>query len=112
MIPTKDKANLLDKKAYLSKKVLDENWKVGFMYRDELLNEQDSGWSFMAGNEDDEYNSNSQNIALVTIGEVSQIDPDILKYIDNPVGTTLIRISSTEFEIDKRDKDIFKMKRG
>ena len=112
MIPTKNKANLLDKKAYLSKKVLDENWKVGFMYRDEPLNEQDSGWSFMAGNEDDEYNSNSQNIAVVTIGEVSQIDPDILKYIDNPVGTTLIRISPTEFEIDKRDKDIFMMKRG
>ena len=110
--PTKNRAKMLDKMAYLSKKVLDENWKVGYMYRSEPLNEQDSGWAFMAGNEDDEYNNDSKNIALVSIGEISQLDPDILKYIDNPVGTNLIRISPTEFEIDKNDKEIFMMRRG
>ena len=110
--PTKNRAKMLDKMAYLSKKVLDENWKVGYMYRSEPLNEQDSGWAFMAGNEDDEYNNDSKNIALVSIGKVSQLDPDILKYIDNPVGTNLIRISPTEFEIDKNDKEIFMMRRG
>ena len=110
--PTKNRANMLNKKAYLSKKVIDENWKVGYMYRAEPLNEHDSGWAFMAGNEDDEYNNDSKNIALVSIGEVSQLDPDILKYIDNPIGTNLIRISPTEFEIDKNDKEIFMMRRG
>lgn len=110
--PTKNRANMLNKKAYLSKKVIDENWKVGYMYRAEPLNEYDSGWAFMAGNEDDEYNNDSKNIALVSIGEVSQLDPDILKYIDNPIGTNLIRISPTEFEIDKNDKEIFMMRRG
>lgn len=39
------------------------------------------------------------------------IDPDIWNYIDNPVGTELIRISSNEFEVDKRDKEIFMEKR-
>ena len=110
--PTKNRANMLNKKAYLSKKVIDENWKVGYMYRAEPLNGHDSGWAFMAGNEDDEYNNDSKNIALVSIGEVSQLDPDILKYIDNPIGTNLIRISPTEFEIDKNDKEIFMMRRG
>ena len=81
------------------------------MYRDEPENENDSGWTFCAGNEDDEYCNDYKNIALVSVHKVYQIDPDIWNYIDNPVGTELIRISSNEFEIDKRDKEIFMEKR-
>lgn len=65
----------------------------------------------MAGNESDEYYNDYKNIALVSVHEVYQLDSDIWNYIDNPVGTELIRISSNEFEIDKRDKEIFMEKR-
>lgn len=81
------------------------------MRRDKPVNENDSGWSFMAGNEDDEYYNDYKNIALVSVQEVYQLDPDILGYIENPAGTALIRISSNEFEIDKNDKEIFMEKR-
>lgn len=81
------------------------------MYRAEPVNENDSGWNFMAGNESREYTDDYKNIALVSVYEVYQLDPDIWNYIDNPVGTELIRISSNEFEIDKRDKEIFMEKR-
>ena len=81
------------------------------MRRDKPVNENDSGWSFMAGNEDDEYYNDYKNIALVSVQEVYQLDPDILGYIENSVGTALIRISSNEFEIDKNDKEIFMEKR-
>ena len=111
MEPTKKKMKLLSQTAYLSKKILEEGWKVGYMRRDEPINENDSGWSFLAGNEDDEYYNDYKNIALVSVHEVYQLDPDICNYIDNPVGTELIRISSNEFEIDKRDKEIFMEKR-
>ena len=108
---TKKRMKLLSQTAYLSKKILEEGWKVGYMRRDEPINENDSGWSFLAGNEDDEYYNDYKNIALVSVHEVYQLDPDICNYIDNPVGTELIRISSNEFEIDKRDKEIFMEKR-
>lgn len=107
MEPTKNRMKLLNQTAYLSKKILEEGRKVGYMYRDEPENENDSGWTFCAGNEDNEYCDDYKNIELVSVHEVYQIDPDIWNYIDNPVGTELIRISSKEFEIDKRDKEIF-----
>ena len=90
---------------------LEEGWKIGYMRRDEPVNENDSGWSFLAGNESDEYCNDYKNIALVSVHEVYQLDPDIWNYIDNPVESELIRISSNEFEIDKRDKEIFMEKR-
>ena len=57
------------------------------------------------------YINDYKNIALVSVREVYQLDPYIWNYIDNPVGTRLIRISSNEFEIDKNDKEIFMEKR-
>lgn len=111
MEPTINRMNLLNKMAYLSKKVSEEGWKVGYMCRDEAMNENDSGWQFLAGNEDDEYLNDYKNIALVSVQEVYQLDPDIWNYIDSPVGAELIRISSNEFEIDKKDKEIFMEKR-
>lgn len=97
--------------SYVSKKITDEGWKIGYMTREEALNENDSGWSFMAGNEDDEYIDDYNNIKLLSIAEVCQLDSDVLKYIDNPVGTALIRVSSDQFEIDQNDKEIFLEKR-
>ena len=112
MQPTKNRMKLLNQMSYVSKKVLEDGWKVGYMYRDEPRNEKDSGWSFMAGDEDDEYINDYKNIALVSIQEIYKLDPYIWDYIDNPVGTQLIRISSNEFEIDKNDKEIFMEKRN
>lgn len=111
MKPTKNRMNLLNKMAYLSKKVSEEGWKVGYMCREEAMNENDSGWQFLAGNEDDKYLNNHKNCLLVHVQDVYQSDPDIWNYIDNPVGTELIRISSNEFEIDKKNKEIFVEKR-
>ena len=111
MKPTKNRMNLLNKMAYLSKKVSEDGWKVGYMCREETMNENDSGWQFLAGNEDDKYLNNNKNCLLVHVQDVYQLDPDIWNYIDNPVGTELIRISSNEFEIDKKNKEIFVEKR-
>ena len=109
--PTKNRMKILSQMAYLSKRVSEEGWKVGYMCRDEAMNENDSGWQFLAGNEDDEYLNDHKNCLLVHVQDVYQLDPDIWNYIDNPVGTELIRISSNEFEIDKKDKEIFMEKR-
>ncbi len=51
-----------------------------------------------------EFQASKQYMELVHVQDVNQLDPDIWNYINNPVGTELIRISSNEFEIDKKDK--------
>lgn len=98
---------LLGKMACVSKKIMDEGWKIGYMYREEASDESDSGWIFMAGDEDDEYVEDYHNIQLMSIHSVMQYDGTIWKYINNPVGTRLIRISSDEFEVDTNTKEIY-----
>lgn len=107
----KNRMNLLNKTAYISNKILKDGWKVGYMNREEVLNENDSGWSFMAGDEDDEYLSDYKNVTLLSIYNIYQLDSDIWNYIDNPIGSKFIRISSNEFEIDKNNKKIYMEKR-
>lgn len=102
---------LFSKGCYVSKKLLEEGWKVGYMSRDEATNEMDSGWCFMVGNEDDEYVNDYHNIALLHVGDMCRIDPDVIAHICNPVGTEMIRVSSDSFEIDTHDKPIFFEKR-
>lgn len=111
MEPTINRNKILSKTAFVSKKIFEDGWKVGYMYRDEAKDESDSGWCFLAGNEDSEYTDNYKNIVLLTVYEVYGLDPDIWNYIDSPVGSRFIRISSNEFEIDKNDKEIYVEKR-
>lgn len=103
----KERKALLGQFAYVSKKIMDEGWKIGYMSRDEAVREHDSGWSFMAGNEADEYIEDYRNIQLMSVHEVMQYDKAIWKYITSPVGTRLIRISPDEFEVDHNNKEIY-----
>lgn len=108
----KNKKMILNLKSLVSKKITEEGWKVGYMERNKPLNVEDSGWCFFAGNEDDKYMSDYRNIELASVGYVwQQLDTDIFKYIDMPIGTKLIRISFETFEIDKNDKEIYMVRR-
>jgi len=108
----KNRKLILNLGAYVSKKITEEGWKVGYMERNEPYNEKDSGWAFFAGNESKKYTSDYRNIELMSVGAVwQQFDPDIFKYIDMPIGTRLIRISPEAFEVDKNNKKIYMAKR-
>ena len=104
---TRNRKELLAKTAYVSRKVYEEGWIVGYMCRDEALNENDSGWSFMAGNEEKEYVDDYNNIVLMRVGAVYQRDPAIFSHIDRPVGTRLVRVSADSFEPDEEGKEIY-----
>ncbi|MBR4084466.1 MAG: DUF2185 domain-containing protein [Lachnospiraceae bacterium] len=103
----RERKTLLGQVAYVSKRIMDEGWKIGYMYRDEVVQENDSGWVFMAGNEDDEYTEDYRNIQLMSIHSVMQYDGAIWKHITAPVGTRLIRVSAEEFEVDDNTKEIY-----
>ena len=106
-----ERRKLFNRKAIVSAKILREGYKVGYMLRFEPRDDDDSGWQLLAGNEDDHYLNDVNNLGLPPLGYVCDLDPDILKYIDHPVGTKLIRISPHEFEADNRSKKIFVEKR-
>ena len=75
--------------------------------REKPLNNEDSGWSFVAGDESDDYINNRDNIALIRLYDVILLEPSIEEYLEYAIGTTLVRTSSKVFEIDNKDKEIF-----
>lgn len=98
------------KGCFVSKKIIDEGWKIGYFFKDEPVEEHDSGWCFMAGNEDDEYNNDINNIAILQLSEICEMDPLIDQYIGMPVGTKMIRVADDMFEEDDDTKPIHLMR--
>ena len=72
--------------------------------REEPNDDQDSGWQFFAGDEDNDYLDDYKNLDLCMVNSIAGIDPAIMKYIDSPVGARFVRISPEEFEEDKNQK--------
>ena len=67
--------------------------KVKFMYRDEPENEKDSGWRFTAGDESDDYMDNPHHQGAYDVNTIANCDPDIIAFLDNPVGSAFERPS-------------------
>ena len=88
-----------------------EGWKVGYMYRDvPSPNMPDSGWRFMKGDENEAYMDNPDNHHIFKLNTICNYDPDIIPYLDAPIGTHFIRVSETKFEIDDGTKPITMIK--
>lgn len=64
---------------------------VGFMYREMPEEDLDTGWRFLAGNEDDEFLDNESNYGVFDVEYIVELDPLIRNYIHLPVGTELER---------------------
>ena len=76
----------------VSDMITKEGWKVGYMFRDEPLeNQPDSGWHFFKGDESDAYSNDAGNFHVFALNTVCNYDPDIIPYLRYPVGTYLIR---------------------
>ncbi|BBI35870.1 DUF2185 domain-containing protein [Cohnella abietis] len=76
--------------------------KVGFMYREEPnTNYPDSGWRFMAGDEDDEYMNNPKNHSVYQVNTICNYDLDIIQFLDAPTGTAFIRDKTGKFVLDE-----------
>ncbi len=99
--PSIRRKEIMSKLCVVSKKVTRDGWKVGFMLREEPHDDEDSGWQFFAGDEDDEYINDVEHVELCKVYSIAGIDPAVIKHIDSPVGARLIRKSSDEFEEDK-----------
>ena len=79
-----------------------EGKKVGYMYREELEeeSENDSGWRFLAGTENQEYVDNDSNSKVYEVETIADFDSAIIPYLKSPFGTELERIEGKdEFRI-------------
>ena len=74
-----------------TKMLVDNNGKVRYMYHEKSDNDQDSGWRFFCGDEDDDYVSNPDNIAIYDINTILAIDKSILPYLESREGMAFER---------------------
>ena len=71
---------------------------IGYMYREDPVNPQDSGWRFFAGDEDDEYMRDTTRHGVYAVNTIVNYDPSVLPYLDAAFGTRLERTANGMFE--------------
>nr|WP_285860150.1 MULTISPECIES: DUF2185 domain-containing protein [Paenibacillus] len=86
-----------------SDRITVDGCKVGFMYREEVFNSKypDSGWRFMAGDEDEEYMDNADNHGIYLVNTICNYDPEIIQFLNYPPGTAFIRDKSGVLVLDE-----------
>lgn len=83
------------KTCLVTNKITIDGMKVGFMYREEPDDEDDSGWRFLSGTEDDEYMDDPENMMMVDLNVVANYDKAIIPILKKPVGSEWERIEGT-----------------
>lgn len=99
-----DEDNLVEryiKRCFVTKRVLEDGQRVGYLYREEPDEENDSGWRITANDETDEYMANSENLAYVSLGAVLSRDDSFRELLDSPAGSVFVRNrKSGDFEAE------------
>lgn len=83
------------KRCFVTNRVLVDGQPVGYLYREEADEEKDSGWRLTANDESEEYMSNADNAAYVSLGAVLSKDDSFRELLDSPVGSTFVRDAKT-----------------
>jgi len=66
------------------------------MYREASDNDSDSGWRFFSGEESQEYVDDPDNLSLYDVNTIANYDPEIIPYLDAPIGSAYERAESDE----------------
>jgi len=68
-----------------------EGCQVIFMWREAPEEDVDSGWRFTAGIESQEYVDDPNNLGWYDVNTIANIDPDIIPFLDAPIGSAFER---------------------
>ncbi len=68
-----------------------EGKAVGYMYREEPVQPEDSGWRFFSGEESQEYVDDLENTSIYDVNTIANYDPAIIPYLDSPAGSAFGR---------------------
>jgi hypothetical protein len=88
-----------------SDKITVEGLLVGFMYREDPQDENDSGWRFIAGSETQDYIDDPVNSMIFEVNVIANYDPAIIPYLQLPIGSELERLSSTDQFVKIKKED-------
>jgi len=81
-----------------------DGMKVGFMYREKILDKDDSGWRFLSGTETDEYIDDPSTSKVMEVNTVANYDPAIIPYLKSKTGSAFERVeNSDEFVVYEED---------
>jgi hypothetical protein len=78
--------------------------KVGYMYRENPSNKQDSGWRFFAGDEDANYMRNNDRHGVYDVNTIANYDPDILPLLKSDFGSRFERDALGNFRLLRPDE--------
>jgi|SRR5690554_4733569 len=85
---------------FASDKITIDGLPIGYMYRETPMEEEDSGWRFFSGTEDEEYIDDDKNIEAFEVNVIANFDQAIIPYLNSPFDTDFERIEGTDqFEI-------------
>lgn len=85
------------KRSCVTNQILFEGKKIGYFYREQPDEEEDSGWRFMVGDESDEYMSYIENSSYVSLAKVLSKDSSVLDYLDYPIDSCFAKDASGNF---------------
>ena len=74
-----------------SDRIMCDGRVCGYMYRVEPQHDWDSGWRFLAGDEDADYLDDPDNSGLYKLNTVVNYDPDIQPYLNDEYGSVFAR---------------------
>lgn len=72
-------------------RILVDGAKVGYMYREEPTHSVSSGWTFMAGDEDQQYANNPDHWAIYEVNTICNYDPSIIPFLNSGFGSAFGR---------------------
>ena len=76
---------------YASNGIAKDRKRVGFRYREQPDNDNDSGWRFLGEGEDQQYTDDPHNIGIYAVTTIIDIDPSIERYLNSSTGCAFER---------------------
>lgn len=71
--------------------------RVGYMYREPPIRPEDSGWRFLAGDEDEAYMADPARHGIYDVNTIVNYDPDVLPFLEWPPGSGFERGADGRF---------------
>lgn len=87
----------------VSKHITKDNFRVGYLYREEPEDEADSGWRIFSAEESDDYLENARNFEVLDVRHVAKLDPTIVPLLDAAPGAVFDRVDGSDAFFDSTD---------
>ena len=85
------------KRCFVTNNILYDGDKVGYLYREEPDQDDDSGWRFTKGDETDDYVNNVENLSYVSLGAVLREDDSFISLLERESGVAFTKDKTGKF---------------